>query len=597
MRKIRKDIDNIFGEIIDEDVNLPQSALNIIAKLPPKNELKKAETKTQKAVFSKFIRAAALAMACVLFCGAIIGGYFLFRDGNDSAAEQAFSNAISKMSQQDCLNINDIENQSTYVYEKGTMVSIYSSDEDIEQWLNKDGSVKKESGLYFKDNSVDKSKLSQNIKSLLLEGNNADSYRFGDADNIIIVKSQDTDYLVALENGIIESVMEKDEANKKITCNVEKNNNYYAPGAIISIFIGNEDDAYVSLITNELQSILAANLAIETVNIFAAGWDQATQIKQIEYATERGVDLLVVRVVNAWDENTVEDIMNLAGDAGISVIFFNNEMPQLSTILNNLTCYVGLEVAGAGVKQGQMIAEFLLTPENITNGASNYASSDGKSIKYAMVVGMINNLESFHRTLYSIRTAQAILSANEISEEWVLVNASTGGPGWETPPAYWWDIMVDVAGNPLSDDDKAIFNGYIAGYVGSNVWNKYIAADNFFMAFTPSDLTDLNKLGIIISNDDYMVFEIMKTLQELNLNNGSETIPLFGIDGHPDAVEAIDKGFMTGTVYNDTSEHAEAIAKIILNILAKRELLEGTGYEFAGGTNKLYIPYRIYIGL
>jgi|GEM_PF-4614147 len=87
MKKIKKNIDNIFDNIIDEDMNLPQSALNLIADLPPKKTIGEKKimetTKTQKAPRSKFLRFAAVSMACVLMIGASIGGYFLFRGGNN----------------------------------------------------------------------------------------------------------------------------------------------------------------------------------------------------------------------------------------------------------------------------------------------------------------------------------------------------------------------------------------------------------------------------------------------------------------------------------------------------------------------------------
>ncbi|MCL1900988.1 MAG: hypothetical protein FWG51_01140, partial [Firmicutes bacterium] len=123
---------------------------------------KMEEIKKQKAPRVKWVRLAAAAMACVLVCGAIVGGYFLFR-GDNLTAEESFSNAISKMSQEAYVNIDDEANQETYIFESGKMVSIYSKDENAVQWLNSECSIRDEGGVYYKNKDADKSKLSKTI--------------------------------------------------------------------------------------------------------------------------------------------------------------------------------------------------------------------------------------------------------------------------------------------------------------------------------------------------------------------------------------------------------------------------------------------------
>lgn len=89
MKKIKKDIDNLFDKVHDEEIKLPASVILTIAELPSKKakrELKIMETKTQKAPSiwrTKWMRFAAVSMSCILVIGGVIGGYLGLRGGTE----------------------------------------------------------------------------------------------------------------------------------------------------------------------------------------------------------------------------------------------------------------------------------------------------------------------------------------------------------------------------------------------------------------------------------------------------------------------------------------------------------------------------------
>ena len=58
-----------------------------------------------------------------------------------------------------------------------------------------------------------------------------------------------------------------------------------------------------------------------------------------------------------------------------------------------------------------------------------------------------------------------------------------------------------------------------------------------------------DKIEAIISNDDSMAIGAVQALQKYGYNTGnkSKVIPVVGIDGVPEAIELISKGFMLGT--------------------------------------------------
>jgi methyl-galactoside transport system substrate-binding protein len=94
-----------------------------------------------------------------------------------------------------------------------------------------------------------------------------------------------------------------------------------------------------------------------------------------------------------------------------------------------------------------------------------------------------------------------------------------------------------------------------------------------------------------------MAVGAVEALQKYGYNNGdkSEYIPVFGINGLPEAKKLIDQGMMAGTVIQDPREYADAVYAIGMNLVSDINPLNGTNYKFDETGKIVKIPYHKYI--
>ncbi len=96
-------------------------------------------------------------------------------------------------------------------------------------------------------------------------------------------------------------------------------------------------------------------------------------------------------------------------------------------------------------------------------------------------------------------------------------------------------------------------------------WSREVAKSSIENIF----LTYGSKTEAIIANSDELAIGTIEALQRYgyNIGNNSNFIPVFGIDGSPEAKELIDKGIMFGTVIEDMKELAEAFYAVGINLI------------------------------
>jgi methyl-galactoside transport system substrate-binding protein len=106
-----------------------------------------------------------------------------------------------------------------------------------------------------------------------------------------------------------------------------------------------------------------------------------------------------------------------------------------------------------------------------------------------------------------------------------------------------------------------------------------------------------NKIEVIIANNDAMAIGAIQALQKYGYNMGdkTKTIAVFGIGGIPEAQELINKGFMAGTVPQNTFYVANAIYSVGMNLASGKAPLEGTNYKFDKTGVIILIPFQEYI--
>jgi len=294
--------------------------------------------------------------------------------------------------------------------------------------------------------------------------------------------------------------------------------------------------------------------------------DQAEQLQQIETAIVQGTDLLVVNIVNTGAEDVAHNIVNLARDAEIPVLFFNREVSDAVINSYEHAAFIGTDAAEAGVFQGMAIAEFLLTGDNL----SMFDVDGDGQIRYVMLRGEHGNAEAFFRTYYSVRTANEMLAASGVQ-------------------------LVPSAANETSSlyADDGISNFFL--YANWSAAEAHTLMSTALVAHSPA----AGDIELVIANNDDAALGAISALAEIGFNtgHGSPKVPVFGVDATDVARIAINDGTMTGTVMQDGRGMAQAVLELSNNIANGEQLMANTGHHNVdAGVAKIRIPHGIVSG-
>ncbi len=246
------------------------------------------------------------------------------------------------------------------------------------------------------------------------------------------------------------------------------------------------------------------------------------------------------------------------------LVFFNRQpsdpttgkIDMTSMNWNDKTYYVGFDAAGGGAVQGKLITDFLASAE-----ASLDRNGDGV-IGYVLCIGDVGHNDSKART--------------------EGVRKALGTWAGSTDPGQTQQGSVTIAGktfNVIELEGKAM-----TGTDGST-WNANAATEA--MGGWATKFAD--QIDMVISNNDGMA---MGCLQASNYPAG---VPIFGYDANADAIEAVGKGLLTGTVSQNVDAQATATLQVLRNLL---DGLTGTDVYTKGITaedsygNKISAPVQ-----
>jgi len=246
------------------------------------------------------------------------------------------------------------------------------------------------------------------------------------------------------------------------------------------------------------------------------------------------------------------------------LVFFNRQpsdpttgkIDMTSMNWNDKTYYVGFDAAGGGAVQGKLITDFLASAETSLD-----RNGDG-IIGYVLCIGDVGHNDSKART-EGIRKALGTWAGS-------------------TDPGQTQQGSVTIAGktfNVIELEGKAM-----TGTDGST-WNANAATEA--MGGWATKFAD--QIDMVISNNDGMA---MGCLQASNYPAG---VPIFGYDANADAIEAVGKGLLTGTVSQNVDAQATATLQVLRNLL---DGLTGTDVYTKGITaedsygNKISAPVQ-----
>lgn len=324
----------------------------------------------------------------------------------------------------------------------------------------------------------------------------------------------------------------------------------------IAVFYFTYSDTYISGVRAALDAQLQ-DAGISFTDYDAAG-SQTTQTEQVQTAVAKGATALAVNIVDTGSDDAAQNIVNMAKEKNIPVIFFNRSVNEDIIESYDKCIFVGTDFEMAGHMQGQMIGEYV-----IDNYETVDRNGDGR-ISYVLFKGQEGNMEAISRTKYSVE------DANKLLEE---------------------------AGKPaLTFYDESNAGGYLVDQDG--MWSS-VAATNYMSTILAkhSDAAG-NMVELVIANNDEMALGAISALQGAGYNTGGKagTIPVFGVDATPAAREAIASGSMVGSVKQDAQGMADAILTAANNFAQGKSPLDGIDPENTVGERRINIPYSSYTG-
>lgn len=260
------------------------------------------------------------------------------------------------------------------------------------------------------------------------------------------------------------------------------------------------------------------------VTVTDAQGSQKTQNDQVKELIDAGCNVLCVNLV---DRSAPSEIIDLAREKGISVIFFNREPVAEDLMQQDGLYYVGADAKESGIMQGELAADWIRENSWIDR------NKDGK-IQYVVLEGEPGHQDAIIRT----------------------------------------ENAVDTLRNEGIELEKL-------SYQMAN-WNRAQAQNRMEQMISQYQ----NGIELVLANNDDMALGAMDAYRKRNYTESALPV-FFGIDGTKEGLQAVRDSRMAGTVYNDKEGQAEAMAKLAVALVTGDGMDE---IEFEK-EKYIYLPY------
>lgn len=262
-----------------------------------------------------------------------------------------------------------------------------------------------------------------------------------------------------------------------------------------------------------------------SLTIMDAANSQRTQDDQVQEMIGNGCDILCVNLADRTDPS---QIITAAQEHDIPIIFFNREPVEEDLMQWDQLYYVGAEAKQSGQMQGQLAAAYIKEHPDVDR------NHDGK-IQYVILEGEMGHQDAI------IRTESVVESLKE-------------------------------QGIELEKLSYQIAN-----------WNR-AQAQTRMMQLIGQYKTNIE---MVIANSDSMALGAIDAYEKLGYTESN--IPVFfGIDGTDEGLEAVQKGKIAATVYNDKEGQAKAMAELVIAAVTGKEM-EDIQFE---NNRCIYLPYK-----
>ena len=251
---------------------------------------------------------------------------------------------------------------------------------------------------------------------------------------------------------------------------------------------------------------------------------QRTQDDQVKELINAGCDVLCVNLVDRADPS---EIIDMAREHEVPIIFFNREPVAEDLMQWDQIYYVGADAEESGVMQGELAADM------IKNNSQTDRNKDGK-IQYVVLEGEPGHQDAIIRTETAVKT------------------------------------LTD-SGIELEKLSYQIAN-----------WNRAQAENRMEQLIGQYP----NQIELVLSNNDDMALGAMDAYKKLNYTETALPV-FFGIDGTDAGLEAVVDSELAGTVYNDKEGQAKAMAELCWALITGDGMEE---LEFQK-ERCIYLPY------
>lgn len=355
---------------------------------------------------------------------------------------------------------------------------------------------------------------------------------------------------------------------------------------------------YMTAFEKEISKKRAEGIEIGLFRYNAAG-SQPLQNEQVEEMLEKDCDVLCVNLV---DRTAPSEIIDMAKKKNVPIIFFNRELVDEDLAQWNQLYYVGADAKQSGVLQGEMAAEDILseelekpTPEVPLASPEDEEEASEKSQDKA---GNAEEIQDY--VLQKSREDLEILEREASAED---TQASTE-EGTEKK-ALILSPRVDKNGDGVIQ--YLMFEGE-AGHQDAIVRTEYsvntlmqqgipmeklsYAIANWSRAEAQSKMMQFypefqDRIELILSNNDDMALGVLDAYDKIGLPKDKRPF-IYGIDGTVVGLEAVKKGNLMGTVYNDEQGQAKALFQLAYRLGTGKK-----GPEDEGENKKIIrLPYQ-----
>lgn len=260
------------------------------------------------------------------------------------------------------------------------------------------------------------------------------------------------------------------------------------------------------------------------VTVTDAGGSQKTQNDQVKELIDAGCNVLCVNLV---DRSAPSEIIDMAREKEVSVIFFNREPVAEDLMQQDGLYYVGADAKESGMMQGELAADWIRENSWIDR------NKDGK-IQYVVLEGEPGHQDAIIRTENAVNTLR-----NE-------------------------GIELEKLSYQMAN------------------WNRAQAQNRMEQMISQYQ----NGIELVLANNDDMALGAMDAYRKRNYTESALPV-FFGIDGTKEGLQAVMDSRMAGTVYNDKEGQAEAMAKLAVALVTGDGMEE---IEFEK-EKYIYLPY------